>query len=134
MPEQTQIVVKGIQSVYLPAADTKESAGWYLEHLGLKLIRPIHENQVQLAISDGQTLFLIKSREPMSVNYTEVGGTEQCILTIEVENLLALHKKMKQNGAHVTEIDDNGSCGLNFYAYDPAGNKLDIWSGWPNER
>jgi hypothetical protein len=38
---------------------------------------------------------------------------------------------MKNNGAKVSEIEDSGGCGLNFYAYDPDGNKLDIWGGWP---
>ncbi|GAA0134525.1 hypothetical protein YSY43_13650 [Paenibacillus sp. YSY-4.3] len=38
---------------------------------------------------------------------------------------------MKQNGARVADIEDHGDCGRNFTAYDPAGNKIDLWSGWP---
>lgn len=125
MPEQTTGVVKRIECVYLPATNTEDSANWYIGHLGLKLMRPVHENQAQLGIS------LIKSKEQGNVNYTEIGGSEQCILTMEVENFKELHNKMKQNGAHVTDIEDNAGCGHNFYAYDPAGNKIDLWSGWP---
>jgi hypothetical protein len=84
-----------------------------------------------LGISTEQTIFLIKSKEPGNVNYTEINGSEQCILTMEVENFRELHSKMNQNGAYVTDIIDNAGCGINFYAYDPAGNKIDIWGGWP---
>lgn len=127
----TMSVVKRIECVYLPATNTEESARWYVNHLDLKLKRPVDENQAQLGISAQQTIFLIKSKEPWNVNYTEINGSEQCIFTMEVEQFEELHSKMKQNGARVTDIADNGGCGRNFYAYDPAGNKIEIWSGWP---
>ncbi|BBH20165.1 hypothetical protein Back11_15100 [Paenibacillus baekrokdamisoli] len=132
MSEQTLMtVVKRIECVYLPATNTEVSAKWYIEHLGLKLLRPVDENQAQLGITSEQTIFLIKSKELGNLNYTEIGGSEQCIITMEVENYKELHSKMKQNGAHVTDIVDNDDCGFNFYSYDPAGNKIDLWSGWP---
>jgi catechol-2,3-dioxygenase len=131
MSEQMGTVVIRIECVYLPATNTEESANWYIKHLGLELLRPVDENQAQLGISTEQTIFLIKSKEPGNVNYTEINGMEQCILTMEVENFRELYSKMKQNGAQVTDIIDNAGCGLNFYAYDPTGNKIDIWGGWP---
>ncbi len=127
----TMAIVKRIDCVYLPATNTEESAKWYVEFLGLKLLRPVHEHQAQLGISPEQTIFLIKSKEPGNANYTEINGSEQCILTMEVENFEELYTRMRQNGARVTDIDDNAGCGLNFYSYDPAGNKIDLWSGWP---
>jgi len=123
--------VKRIDCVYLPATNTEESANWYMDYLGLRLKRPVHEHQAQLEISPEQSIFLIKSKEPRNVNYTEINGTEQCILTMEVGSFEELYSKMKENGAHISDIEDNGDCGHNFYAYDPAGNKIDIWSGWP---
>lgn len=129
---RTSTIIKRIDCVYLPATNTNESAKWFTDHLDLKLLRPVHEDQAQLGISPDQALFLIRSKEPGNANYTEVNGSEQCILTLEVENFEELYWKMKQDGAHVTDIEDNGGCGRNFYAYDPAGNKIDLWSGWPN--
>ncbi|WP_308634052.1 VOC family protein [Paenibacillus silvisoli] len=133
MTDRTSTIAKRIDCIYLPAANTEESANWYIEHLDLKLLRPVHENQAQLGISQEQTIFLIKSKEPGNANYTEINGSEQCILTMEVADLEELHSKMKRAGAHVTDIEDNGGCGCNFYAFDPAGNKLDLWSGWPTD-
>lgn len=130
MIDTISATVKRIECIYLPATNTEESAKWYIEHLDLRLLRPVHENQAQLGISQEQTIFLIKSKEPGNVNYTEINGSEQCILTMEVANFEELHSRMKQNGARVSDIEDNGDCGRNFYAYDPAGNKIDLWSGW----
>jgi predicted enzyme related to lactoylglutathione lyase len=129
--DRTSTIVKRIECIYLPAKNTEESAKWFTDHLDLKLLRPIDENQAQLGISPEQALFLIKTMESGNANYMEINGSEQCILTLEVENFDELHSKMKQNGAHVTDIEDNGGCGRNFYAYDPTGNKIDLWSGWP---
>lgn len=132
MQEQTLTAVKKIQCVYLPATNTEVSAQWYSEYLGLKLLRPVDENQAQLGInSSEQSIFLIKSKEAINLNYVEIGGFEQCIMTMEVENFKELHSKMKENGVRVTDIEDNAGCGLNFFAYDPAGNKIEVWSGWP---
>ncbi len=126
-------IVKTIQCVYLPANNTKQSAQWYVDHLGLKLLRDVDENQAQLGISPDQSIFLIRSKEPTNLTYTEIGGWEQCILTMEIENLEGLHVKMKTNGARVTDISNNGGCGCNFFTYDPAGNKIELWSGWPKK-
>ncbi|MCQ6564009.1 VOC family protein [Paenibacillus mendelii] len=109
----------------------KKTAEWYMDNLGLELMRPVHEYQDQLRIPSGQTIFLIKTPEPTTLNYMQIGGTEQCALTLEVNDFHGLYSRMKNNGTNVSDIEDNGGCGLNFYAYDPDGNKLDIWGGWP---
>jgi len=124
-------IVKEINCIYIPTTDTEKAARWYMDHLGLKLMRPVDEGQAQLRIPSGQAIFLIKTSERTTLNYTEIGGTEQCALTFEVNDFHALHRQMKNNGANVSDISDNGGCGLNFCAYDPDGNKLDIWGGWP---
>ncbi|WP_152393039.1 VOC family protein [Paenibacillus guangzhouensis] len=124
-------IVKEINCIYIPTTDTEESAQWYVHNLGLELMRSVHENQAQLRITSGQAIFLIKTPEKTNLNYIQIGGTEQCALTLEVNDFHGLSSRMKNNGAKVSEIEDNGGCGLNFYAYDPDGNKLDIWGGWP---
>ncbi|QHW33681.1 VOC family protein [Paenibacillus rhizovicinus] len=124
-------MVKEINCIYIPTTDTKESAQWYVHNLGLELMRPVHENQAQLRIPSGQAIFLIRTPEQTNLNYIQIGGTEQCALTLEVNDFQGLYSQMKNNGAKVSEIEDNEGCGLNFYVYDPDGNKLDIWGGWP---
>jgi hypothetical protein len=126
-------IVKEITCIYIPTTDTEKTAQWYMDNLGLKLMRPVHEYQAQLRIPSGQAIFLIKTPERTNLNYIQIGGTEQCALTLEVNDFHGLYNRMKNNGTNVSDIEDNGGCGLNFYAYDPDGNMLDIWGGWPSE-
>lgn len=124
-------IVKEINCIYIPVMDTEKTAKWYMDNLGLKLMRPVHEYQAQLRISSSQSIFLIKTPEQTTLNYMQIGGLEQCALTLEVNDFHGLYSRMKNNGTSVSEIENNGDCGFNFYAYDPDGNKLDIWGGWP---
>ena len=87
--------------------------------------RPPNDMQAQLRINPEQSIFLIKFLNPTNLNYMQAGGTEQCSLTLEVEGFHDLYERMKKNGANVSEIEDNGDCGLNFYAYDTC-LKIDV--------
>ncbi|WP_373876547.1 VOC family protein [Paenibacillus spongiae] len=49
------------------------------------------------------------------------------ILMFQVEDIEKLYSSLKQSGAEVEEIRDNGGCGLEFYFYDPEGNKYVAW-------
>lgn len=123
--------VKRIETVYLPTTDPEKGAVWYVDNLGLNLYRPASEDQAQLTLESGQSLFLIRTAVPTSLSYQEVSGTEQCVLTLEVKDIHAVYEQLRKRGAQVSELEDSGECGLNFFVLDPAGNKLDIWSGWP---
>lgn len=50
-------IVKEINCIYIPTTDTEESAKWYVNNLGLELMRPVDENQAQLRIPSGQAFF-----------------------------------------------------------------------------
>lgn len=128
------IGVKRIETVYLPVTNPQHSSEWYEAYLGLNLFQPAGENQAQLTCASGQSIFLIRTPERVNLTYHEVTGEAQCILTLEVEDFEALYHHMMDKGIKVSAIEDNGACGLNFFVFDPDGNKLDIWSGWPTKK
>lgn len=125
--------IKRIETIYLPVANPKASADWYAKHLKLKALGPVESDatQVQLTLESGQFIFLIQSKDRVNANFTEIGGEDQCSITLQVTDFHRLYEELLMNGAEVTAIEDNHDCGQNFYVYDPDGNKLDIWSGWP---
>ena len=124
---------KGIDCVYLPASDPRISAEWYVKYLGLTLKRAITNNeQAQLRFKSGSTIFLIQTKDSRNLNYPNISGFEQCVMTIEIENFDETFETLRLAGQAKDQISDNGSCGKNFYAYDPDGNKIELWSGWPN--
>jgi hypothetical protein len=96
----------------------------------LTLLRPITEDQAQLGLGNDQSLFLIRTKEAVNLTFQAINGSEQCVMTLEVTNLLELHESLQKQGVSVSNIEDNDECGINFYVYDPAGNKIDIWGGW----
>src|SRR5713226_2988629 len=126
-------VARRIECVYLPASSPSLSAEWYVRHLGLTLLRPVHPDsaQAQLQFPNEQTLFLIQTQHRQHANFVQSEGVEQCPLTLEVENLEAVYHAMSAGGVTVEPIQDNQGCGKNFYAYDPDGTKIDVWGGWP---
>jgi len=125
--------IKRIETVYLPVASPKASAEWYEQHLKITASSTVQPDatQAQLTLESGQFIFLIQSKERGNANFTEVGGEEQCSLTLQVTDFHRLYEELQANGATITAIEDNHDCGQNFYVYDLDGNKLDIWSGWP---
>ncbi|MCG7343495.1 VOC family protein [Sporosarcina sp. ACRSL] len=125
--------VKCIETIYLPVASPKASAEWYEKHLKLKTAAPVEADatQAQLALGSGQSIFLIQSKDLVNANFAEIGGEEQCSLTLEVTDFHRLYDELQKAGATITAIEDNQECGENFYLYDLDGNKIDIWSGWP---
>lgn len=132
--EQQAIEVKAIGGVYLPASNIMASAQWYNHCLGLAWIRPVSEDSTQAQLRIGcQTLYLIQTKESSNLTYYEVGGNEQCVLTLEYADVKQLHNHMQSAGADITEIWDNGPCGLTFHAKDPDGNKIELWGGWVTE-
>lgn len=132
----SEVLVKRIETIYLPVSNPNKSAEWYVKHLGLKLLAPVeqHSTQAQLGLASNQSLFLIQTKDKTNANFIEVNGNEQCVLTFEVSNFEHLYKELKESGVNVTAIEDNADCGMNFYVYDLDRNKLDIWSGWPSNR
>lgn len=125
--------IKRIETIYLPVANPKASSEWYEKHLKLKSASTVEleATQAQLALESGQFIFLIQNKDRVNANFTEVGGEEQCSLTLQVTDFHRLYEELQVNGATITAIEDNRECGQNFYVYDLDGNKLDIWSGWP---
>lgn len=125
-------IAKGINAVYLPVSNPYKSSRWYVNHLGLKMLRPVNEEstQAQLGFDCGQTIFLIQTKHKQNANYIEVGGSVQCPITIEVDNFDQVYKALKSEGVEMDQVEDNGECGKNINVYDPDGNMIDIWSGW----
>jgi len=122
--------VKQIECIYIPITNPYESAEWYQKNLGLELRNPVTEDQVQFRVGEHQSIFLIKTKEKTTLNYTEVGGYEMSAVTLEVTNIEEIYNNMRSNGVTIEGITGTEGCGDSFEAFDPDGNKISIWGGW----
>ncbi len=122
--------VRQIECVYIPITNPSTSAEWYRKNLGLELRNPVTEDQVQLKVGEYQAIFLIKTKERATLNFTEVGGHVMSALTLEVTNIQEMYNTMKSNGVRIEGVNETDGCGDIFEVFDPDGNKISIWGGW----
>lgn len=120
--------LKCICSVYVPVKDPASSAEWWQRNFGLEFAVPFHAeaDQAILKLSDGQWLHLVQTKGPLDSQFPNKSGYAMFRLTFEVRQIEALHGRLLENGVNLDELQDRGSCGINFVFYDPDGNKFDV--------
>jgi hypothetical protein len=95
--------------------NTGESALWYSEHFGFKVLS-IHDKFATLLIAPGRILFLNTGEDmPRNIGFL-------------THNIVELHRHLKQRGL---ELDDqsNDQHSTWFSLKDPSGNYIEIWVG-----
>ncbi|QTD42562.1 VOC family protein [Sporosarcina sp. Te-1] len=118
-----------VGTTYIPVQNVKESARWYVDHLGAKLNYE-DEDKAILDLAD-QSFFLVKAREKESANFTDARDKTRFSLTFEVDGesaLKDLQRTLTERGVTVGEIENRGHAGVNFVFSDLDGNLFDVWS------
>lgn len=122
-------LLKRVHCNYLPVSDLALASGWYERNFGLKRFKP--DGSIMI-LGDGQWLFLLESKEKRkTANFItdqwDGENYEMFSLTFEVENIIELHKRLREDGADVEPLVDHDSCGLQFKFKDLDGNKFNVW-------
>lgn len=99
-----------------------------MQALGLK---PFERNDSILIMGSGQWIFFLESKDRPNANFTtdnwEGDDFEMFSLTFETDDIVTLHSSLREHGAAVEAITDNGSCGLQFRFKDVDGNRFNVW-------
>jgi predicted enzyme related to lactoylglutathione lyase len=121
-------LLKRVHCNYLPVTDLKRASEWYEKNFGLKRVK---QDGSIMVLADGQWLFLLETKEKRTANFItdkwEGENYEMFSLTFEVEDIIELHRRLRENGSEVEALIDHGSCGLQFKCKDLDGNKFNIW-------
>lgn len=116
---------------YLPVSNVEQAARWYEETFGLTVRRSGPDDGAILVLGNGQWLFLLETKEKRTANFTtdqwDGPGYEMFSLTFEVEDIVGLHKRLRESGVRVEPLADQDDCGLQFKFKDPDGNKFNVW-------
>ncbi|KIL37107.1 glyoxalase [Cohnella kolymensis] len=123
-------MLKRVLCNYLPVSSLERAAKWYEETFGLT-VRKREPDGAILVLGDGQWLFLMETVDKRNANFItnqwDGENYEMFSLTFEVENIVELHKRLREHEVDVESLVDHGSCGLQFKFKDPDGNKFNVW-------
>lgn len=125
--EQGTPALSRIASIYLPVSDPRASLDWYVSHFNLS-----RNGAGQPVTEDGVSLFFLKTvDEGVTSNFYTTdwkpGGCEMAMFNFRVDNVRLLRQRLLDNGVTVSEVNDAGGCGLSVHAFDPDGNRLELW-------
>jgi predicted enzyme related to lactoylglutathione lyase len=132
-PQQEQLrkpLLKRVHCNYLPVSDSKRASLWFEKTFGLKRLDREPAGSI-MVLGTGQWLFLLETKEKKTANFFtdqwEGGHYEMFSMSFEVENIVELHKRLREDGVEVEPLVDHDSCGLQFKFKDPDGNKFNVW-------
>ncbi|MGM0882347.1 MAG: VOC family protein [Bacillota bacterium] len=116
--------VKKVINCCIPVANVKESAEWYVKHLGCQYEGELTDDHTFLRLSSGPDLDLIRVDEVIQLSQN---GWVIPSINFHCDDAKALHEYLKVNGIQVEEIVDHSWVGLSFEMYDLNGNKIIVW-------
>lgn len=123
-------MLKKVLCNYLPVSNLEAATQWYQEVFGLEVKKREPDGAI-LILGNGQWLFLLETTENRTANFItkqwDGEEFEMFSLTFEVENIVELHRRLRQYSSDVEPLVDQGSCGLQFKFKDPDGNKFNVW-------
>jgi len=118
-----EALLKRVNCLYLPTADPHNISEWFKRFFGL-------DRNGWIKLGDGLSLIILPTRDEVRTKFTVdewagIPNYEMYMLQFEVSNdIIELHRSLKESGAVVEELRDQGGCGMEFGFYDPDGNKF----------
>ncbi|AZS16758.1 VOC family protein [Paenibacillus lutimineralis] len=123
-----------LQIVELPVRNVKESMQWYTDLFGVDLCFPYNEGDDGAWLNlNGLGFGLIRSDDQPKMDFVSASGERKPFFTFQVDNIKELYEEMNQKGVEVKEMVYKQGGGYSFQFFDPSGNFLGIWGGWPKE-
>jgi predicted enzyme related to lactoylglutathione lyase len=119
--------ILGIGGIFLKARDPVALAAWYRDQLGV----PVEADQthgVLNSISAGEAT--VWSAFPSNSDYLGAPSA-QFMINYRVSNLAAMLAQLRAAGATVAESIEEYEYGRFGWAYDPEGNRFELWELTP---
>lgn len=122
--------ITGLACINLPVRDVEVSAQWYVENLGVILLRePTRFEQNANAIiqlgDSGPSVLMHEEQELTPLHFTRNGKLAP-IFELRTDDAEAFYTQLLENGVTVSNRYDNPPCGKYFHVHDPDGNVITI--------
>jgi glyoxylase I family protein len=114
--------VRGIGGIFLKARDPQQLALWYHQHLGVPLYPDSPYGSFQAKEQD-ETVWSTFAADSEYFGRAE----QQMMVNYRVDDLEAMLTQLQLAGVQVDEQRESGDYGKFGWAYDPDGNKFELW-------
>lgn len=119
--------------VQLPVKDLEASIKWYQDLLGIPFTFAYSPGDHEAWLNVGGVgLGLIRCPEVPCLDFTNMAGQLQPIISLQVENIHAIYEELKNKGIDVGEMTYKQGGGYSFTLRDPDGHLSSLWGGWPS--
>ncbi|RUS47435.1 VOC family protein [Cohnella sp. AR92] len=117
-----------IEMLSLPVSKLEQAVEWY-GRLGFTQVHHGADNQqARIMVGRGQWIQLVRTSRHANMNFYNKEGYEMFPCTIKTADVRGRHHRLAASGWDAGECLDE--CGYNFKAYDPDGNRLNLWGGF----
>ncbi|AZN42294.1 VOC family protein [Paenibacillus albus] len=124
----TEARLKRIECIYIPVTNAEAAKQFFMKY-GLVTLSA----QGNVKLGSGQGIFFLETTMKQTSNFVTHDWDEHNeqhemeAACFEVSEIEELYHHMKEDGANVSELKDNGGCGWSFTFHDPDGNKFAAW-------
>lgn len=119
-------VLKRVSCIYVPATEPDKTMAWFKQHFGLN-----HNGTPWLTLGNGADIMFVKASKGALMTFRTDAwagpGFQMNMLSFEVDDIDRVHRALSEEGVRVEEVRDLEGCGVEFYFYDPDGNKFCVW-------
>ncbi len=117
--------IEQVHYIRIPVKDLEQSAQWYRDVLGLKLLTITEEPVAIIKVNDGPLLLVLVPTKDETFAHFTIDNEPAFSISFTSSELSTFHQHLIDNQVKVANIEeDNGHAYFHFY--DPNGNKLQV--------
>jgi predicted enzyme related to lactoylglutathione lyase len=124
--------VTGIGGIFLKAKDPKALSAWYAQNLGIQLADYGGASLLwsdEVPVGTGQTTWSLFPEQTSHFG----PGPQTAMVNYRVDDLDAILEQLAAAGATIDDKRDEYSFGRFGWAFDPEGNRFELWQPLADE-
>ncbi|MGM0900419.1 MAG: VOC family protein [Bacillota bacterium] len=117
--------IEQVHYIRIPVKDLEQSAQWYKDVLGLKLLNVTDDPFAIIKVNEGPFLLILVPTDDETFAHFTINNESAFSIGFTSPELSKFHQHLINNQVKVEDIqEDNGQAYFHFY--DPNGNKLQV--------